>query len=74
MLPLQPVVGNENMADMGDVLVDDPDTEEALAEFDFLVAEQSEGGEARTAEDGTEWLGKVKLLSRLLSNCYLLLK
>ncbi|XP_030855459.1 striatin-3 isoform X2 [Strongylocentrotus purpuratus] len=48
------VVGNEGMAGMGED-EDDPDTEEALAEFDFLVAEQSEGaGEARTAE-GPEW-------------------
>uniref|UniRef100_A0A8C0H3F6 Striatin 3 n=1 Tax=Chelonoidis abingdonii TaxID=106734 RepID=A0A8C0H3F6_CHEAB len=35
----------------------DPDTEEALKEFDFLVtAEDGEGaGEARSSGDGTEW-------------------
>ncbi|XP_041469117.1 striatin-3-like isoform X1 [Lytechinus variegatus] len=48
------VIGNEGMAGMGGD-DDDPDTEEALAEFDFLVAEQTEGaGEARTVE-GPEW-------------------
>uniref|UniRef100_A0A670IET7 Striatin 3 n=1 Tax=Podarcis muralis TaxID=64176 RepID=A0A670IET7_PODMU len=38
-------------------LTDDPDTEEALKEFDFLVtAEDGEGaGEARSSGDGTEW-------------------
>ncbi|MBN3278080.1 STRN3 protein, partial [Polyodon spathula] len=38
-------------------LPDDPDTEEALKEFDFLVtAEDGEGaGEARSSGDGTEW-------------------
>ncbi|XP_070179388.1 striatin-3-like isoform X2 [Littorina saxatilis] len=39
------VVGNESMA--GEELLDDPETEEALAEFDFLVTEsgmQSGGG------------------------------
>uniref|UniRef100_A0A8C1FGF7 Striatin, calmodulin binding protein 3 n=1 Tax=Cyprinus carpio carpio TaxID=630221 RepID=A0A8C1FGF7_CYPCA len=43
-------------------LPDDPDTEEALKEFDFLVnAEDGEGaGEARSSGDGTEW-GKIVL-------------
>uniref|UniRef100_A0A4W3GST1 Striatin, calmodulin binding protein 3 n=1 Tax=Callorhinchus milii TaxID=7868 RepID=A0A4W3GST1_CALMI len=38
-------------------LPDDPDTEEALKEFDFLVTtEDGEGaGEARSSGDGTEW-------------------
>lgn len=55
MLHLQ--IGNEGLA--AD-LTDDPDTEEALKEFDFLVtAEDGEGaGEARSSGDGTEW-GKV---------------
>ncbi|KAK6307449.1 hypothetical protein J4Q44_G00225970 [Coregonus suidteri] len=47
-------VGNEGLASD---LPDDPDTEEALKEFDFLVnAEDGEGaGEARSSGDGTEW-------------------
>ena len=49
--------GNEGMAGMEDVLVDDPETEEALAEFDFLVSDDG-AGEARTMGDGTEWLGE----------------
>lgn len=50
-------IGNEGLA--AD-LTDDPDTEEALKEFDFLVtAEDGEGaGEARSSGDGTEW-GKM---------------
>lgn len=50
-------IGNEGLA--AD-LTDDPDTEEALKEFDFLVtAEDGEGaGEARSSGDGTEW-GKL---------------
>ena len=46
------------MADQGidDVMTADPETEEALAEFDFLVSESGEGaGEARSQGDGTEW-------------------
>uniref|UniRef100_A0A4W5MYC3 Striatin, calmodulin binding protein 3 n=1 Tax=Hucho hucho TaxID=62062 RepID=A0A4W5MYC3_9TELE len=48
------IVGNEGLASD---LPDDPDTEEALKEFDFLVnAEDGEGaGEARSSGDGTEW-------------------
>ncbi|XP_064783927.1 striatin-3 isoform X1 [Oncorhynchus masou masou] len=47
-------VGNEGLASD---LPDDPDTEEAMKEFDFLVnAEDGEGaGEARSSGDGTEW-------------------
>ncbi|XP_029585615.1 striatin-3 [Salmo trutta] len=47
-------VGNEGLASD---LPDDPDTEEALKEFDFLVnAEDGQGaGEARSSGDGTEW-------------------
>jgi len=46
------------MADQGidEVLTADPETEEALAEFDFLVSESGEGaGEARSQGDGTDW-------------------
>uniref|UniRef100_A0A673X387 Striatin-3 n=1 Tax=Salmo trutta TaxID=8032 RepID=A0A673X387_SALTR len=48
-------VGNEGLASD---LPDDPDTEEALKEFDFLVnSEDGEGaGEARSSGDGTEWV------------------
>ena len=43
------------MAGMDDVL-NDPDTEEALVEFDLILSEASEGaGEARTAGDGADW-------------------
>jgi striatin 1/3/4 len=51
-------VGNEGLASD---LPDDPDTEEALKEFDFLVnAEDGEGaGEARSSGDGTEWGKRV---------------
>ncbi|MEE6475078.1 hypothetical protein FKM82_010612 [Ascaphus truei] len=34
---------------------EDRDTEEALKEFDFLVSDDGEGGESRSAGDGTEW-------------------
>ncbi|XP_005603450.2 striatin-3 isoform X2 [Equus przewalskii] len=54
-------IGNEGLA--AD-LTDDPDTEEALKEFDFLVtAEDGEGaGEARSSGDGTEWgVSRTKL-------------
>ncbi|GAB1608074.1 striatin-3-like isoform X5 [Argonauta hians] len=48
-------IGNESMAGMEDVLAN-PETDEALAEFDFLVSESGEGaGEARSQGDGTEW-------------------
>ncbi|KAK2181776.1 hypothetical protein NP493_382g02052 [Ridgeia piscesae] len=47
------VVENESMVE--DVMAD-AETEEALAEFDFLVSESGEGaGEARSQGDGTEW-------------------
>ncbi|XP_055957488.1 striatin isoform X2 [Patella vulgata] len=47
------IIGNESMAGMDDV---DPETEEALAEFDFLVSESGEGaGEARSHGDGMPW-------------------
>ncbi|XP_074641715.1 striatin-3-like isoform X2 [Tubulanus polymorphus] len=49
------MIGNESMAGIDDVL-GDPEEEEALAEFDFLVSETGEGaGEARSQGDGTEW-------------------
>ena len=48
------VVG-ESMAGMEEAL-GDTDTEEALAEFDFLVQESGEGaGEARSQSESTEW-------------------
>lgn len=43
-------VGNEGLASD---LPDDPDTEEALKEFDFLDGEGA--GESRSCGDGTEW-------------------
>ncbi|XP_025103844.1 striatin-3-like isoform X9 [Pomacea canaliculata] len=52
------VVGNESMA--GEDLLDDPETEEALAEFDFLVSEsgvQGGGGLAFTAGSRKPMLG-----------------
>ncbi|XP_033105020.1 striatin-3-like isoform X3 [Anneissia japonica] len=63
----KPILGNESMVE--DV-VTDPDTEEALAEFDFLVSEGGEGaGEARTSGDGTDWLGpKRSALQAMLEN------
>lgn len=55
------------MAGMDEMLAD-PETEEALAEFDFLVSETGEGaGEARSQGDGTEWGGlQTPLVSFLL--------
>ncbi|KAJ8313273.1 hypothetical protein KUTeg_009190 [Tegillarca granosa] len=39
-----------------ELLDEDPETEEALAEFDFLVAESEDGaGEARSHGDGPDW-------------------
>ncbi|XP_077862092.1 striatin-3-like [Saccoglossus kowalevskii] len=49
----KPTVGNESMAGMEDVLAADAETEEALAEFDFLVQEAGEG--AGEAHAHTEW-------------------
>ncbi|XP_033105021.1 striatin-3-like isoform X4 [Anneissia japonica] len=58
----KPILGNESMVE--DV-VTDPDTEEALAEFDFLVSEGGEGaGEARTSGDGP----KRSALQAMLEN------
>ncbi|CDQ68548.1 unnamed protein product [Oncorhynchus mykiss] len=56
-------VGNEGLASD---LPDDPDTEEALKEFDFLVnSEDGEGaGEARSSGDGTEWAGESAFIMR----------
>ncbi|ESO96474.1 hypothetical protein LOTGIDRAFT_231798 [Lottia gigantea] len=52
--------GNESMAGIEDVL-GDAETEEALAEFDFLVSESGEGaGEARSQGDGMPWAKKEK--------------
>uniref|UniRef100_A0AAR2K3H9 Striatin N-terminal domain-containing protein n=1 Tax=Pygocentrus nattereri TaxID=42514 RepID=A0AAR2K3H9_PYGNA len=59
-------VGNEGLASD---LPDDPDTEEALKEFDFLVnAEDGEGaGEARSSGDGTEWGKSVSFITLMKS-------
>ena len=58
----QALVVNESMAGMEDAMAD-PDTEEALAEFDFLVTEGGEGaGEARSHGDG-EWGKYIPLLN-----------
>lgn len=66
-LPQQQTIGNESMAGMEDVLAD-PETEEVLAEFDFLVSESGEGaGEARSQGDGTEW-GKYYLKRRKIKD------
>uniref|UniRef100_A0A8C2AQ70 Striatin, calmodulin binding protein 3 n=1 Tax=Cyprinus carpio TaxID=7962 RepID=A0A8C2AQ70_CYPCA len=53
-------------------LPDDPDTEEALKEFDFLVnAEDGEGaGEARSSGDGTEW-GKCTFIFMHLADTFI---
>ncbi|XP_029650816.1 striatin-3 isoform X3 [Octopus sinensis] len=60
-------IGNESMAGMEDVLAN-PETEEALAEFDFLVSESGEGaGEARSQGDGTEWGPKRGTLKAMMS-------
>ncbi|KAM6358249.1 striatin-3 isoform 5-T5 [Alca torda] len=58
-------IGNEGLA--AD-LTDDPDTEEALKEFDFLVtAEDGEGaGEARSSGDGTEWVTNYVFITEFL--------
>lgn len=55
-------VANEGMAGIDDVLAD-PETQEALSEFDFLVSESGEGaGEARSHGDGPEWGNQKKSL------------
>ncbi|XP_046545180.1 striatin-3-like isoform X2 [Haliotis rubra] len=62
------MVGNESMAGIEDVMAD-PETEEALAEFDFLVSESGEGaGEARSHGDGTEWGPTRSTLQAMLAN------
>ena len=56
-------IKNESMVE--DVMAD-AETEEALAEFDFLVSESGEGaGEARSQGDGTDW-GKSRRVGRAL--------
>lgn len=47
---------------MDGIIAGDEETEEALREFDFLVAENEDGaGETRSHGDGPEW-GKSNLL------------
>ena len=54
-------IKNESMVE--DVMAD-AETEEALAEFDFLVSESGEGaGEARSQGDGTDWGKEEDLLT-----------
>ncbi|KAK7104752.1 striatin-3-like isoform X1 [Littorina saxatilis] len=53
------VVGNESMA--GEELLDDPETEEALAEFDFLVTES----EKKDASSNAEWSVDQRHISEL---------
>ncbi|MEE6475083.1 hypothetical protein FKM82_010612 [Ascaphus truei] len=47
---------------------EDRDTEEALKEFDFLVSDDGEGGESRSAGDGTEWGPNRSKLQDMLAN------
>ncbi|KAE8601678.1 hypothetical protein XENTR_v10013759 [Xenopus tropicalis] len=44
------------------------DTEEALKEFDFLGSDDGEGGESRSAGDGTEWGPNRSKLQDMLAN------
>ncbi|XP_025103841.1 striatin-3-like isoform X6 [Pomacea canaliculata] len=53
------VVGNESMA--GEDLLDDPETEEALAEFDFLVSES----EKKDSSPNAEWSVDQRHISEL---------
>ncbi|XP_005993700.1 striatin isoform X2 [Latimeria chalumnae] len=50
--------------------IEDPDTEEALKEFDFLGTpdELDSGGESRSAGDGTEWGPNRSKLQDMLAN------
>ncbi|XP_060077539.1 striatin-3-like isoform X4 [Ylistrum balloti] len=46
----------DDLTGLADDRDDDPETEEAMAEFNFLVAESDEGaGEARSHGDGPDW-------------------
>ncbi|XP_077139175.1 striatin isoform X3 [Ranitomeya variabilis] len=47
---------------------EDRDTEEALKEFDFLVSDDTDGGESRSAGDGTEWGPNRSKLQDMLAN------
>nr|XP_033795016.1 striatin isoform X8 [Geotrypetes seraphini] len=48
---------------------EDRDTEEALKEFDFLVSpDEGEGGESRSAGDGTDWGPNRSKLQDMLAN------
>ncbi|KAM4694561.1 striatin isoform 2-T2 [Discoglossus pictus] len=47
---------------------EDRDTEEALKEFDFLGSDDSDGGESRSAGDGTEWGPNRSKLQDMLAN------
>lgn len=66
----KPNMGNESMAGIEDVVAD-PDTEEALAEFDFLVSENNDGAGGARSQDrkdlspNEEWDVDQQLLSKL---------
>ncbi|XP_044144483.1 striatin isoform X2 [Bufo gargarizans] len=47
---------------------EDRDTEEALKEFDFLVSDDTDGAESRSAGDGTEWGPNRSKLQDMLAN------
>ncbi|XP_056423298.1 striatin isoform X3 [Hyla sarda] len=47
---------------------EDRDTEEALKEFDFLGSDDTDGGESRSAGDGTEWGPNRSKLQDMLAN------
>nr|DBA26847.1 TPA: hypothetical protein GDO54_011053 [Pyxicephalus adspersus] len=47
---------------------EDRDTVEALKEFDFLGSDDSDGGESRSAGDGTEWGPNRSKLQDMLAN------
>ncbi|XP_069116157.1 striatin-3-like isoform X7 [Argopecten irradians] len=52
----RPNIKVDGMPGIVDDRDDDPETEEAMAEFNFLVAENDEGaGEARSHGDGPDW-------------------
>ncbi|XP_053567803.1 striatin isoform X2 [Bombina bombina] len=48
--------------------IEDRDTVEALKDFDFLGSDDSDGGESRSAGDGTEWGPNRSKLQDMLAN------
>ncbi|XP_064600023.1 striatin-3-like isoform X2 [Liolophura sinensis] len=57
-------VGNESMAGIEDAM-SDPEAEEALAEFDFLVSGNEEGAEKKDLSPNEEWGVDQQLISKL---------